>query len=169
MSWLAGGTAPALTIASTASSPQFFDVSASRQADARSSASSASSVFSCSTSCFSRFVGNVERLLAREPALRKRRLRVDEIFEAQHQRQRVVEFRRSFVQHRAELVVGQERPIGDERVVQPSACSVVFGLPFGWTTTFCAQDRHPSSHVQPTLTRPPPSRSSSASMAAGCA
>ena len=50
MSWSAGGTAPDASTASTASSPQDFDVSASRQADARSSASFSSSALSSSTS-----------------------------------------------------------------------------------------------------------------------
>jgi len=77
-----------------------------------------------------RRIGNVERLLPGETTIRQRRLRVDQILEAQHQRQRVVEFRGTFVQNGAQLVVGEERAIRLERGGPPQRLQRGLGPPF---------------------------------------
>lgn len=77
-----------------------------------------------------RTVREVERLLPRQPRIRERRLCVDEILEAQHQRQRVVEFRGALVQHGAQLVVGEEWAIRLERIHPPQRLQRGLRLPF---------------------------------------
>ena len=71
--------------------PHDFEVSASRQADARSSEPSASSFSRAATNAFLWLVNHIEGLLPRQSTLRKRALRGHQVLEAQNQRQGVVQ------------------------------------------------------------------------------
>ena len=96
------------------------------------------------------------------------RLRVHELVEAEDRRERVVELRRALVEHRAELVVGEEGPVGGERRppsrAPPCPCAACRGSARRWSA---ASRSASSAHSRATVQAPfSPSSANSASIAA---
>ena len=65
-------------------------------------------------------------------ALRPGSLRLGQLVEAEDGRERVEELRRALVEHRAELVVGEEGPVGLEGVRPAELFGLLRGLPWIW-------------------------------------